>query len=176
MLPLKPFPLLGILLLDFFLSTASALPLEPQLIPSLPATKLGDDQYLSCPGPLPLPPYPGAPIFMTANFARSGILFPASLSYTDEWGIREYIFTREGLCSRAGCQCISNVVVSNNFEYIFFSKPLHDWYAPTCVNTCRCTSSPWLALKPVGSSAGSRNVSLELATRPGEASTNTSIA
>lgn len=175
MLPLKPFPLLGILLHDFFSSTASALPLESHLIPSLPSNKLENDQYLSCPGPLPPPPYPQAPIFMTAVHDRPGIPSPASLSYTDEWGVREYIFTREGLCSRAGCKCIFDTVVSNNFEYVFFSRTIHDWYAPMCVSTCTCTSEPGLARKPVSSSAGSRNVSLELVTSPGEASMNTSI-
>lgn len=64
-----------------------------------------------------------------------------SLRYNDRWTRTvEVILEREGLCSRAGCECIGGGLVCNNFEYPYFDAMIYAWYAPMCYSTCRCQS------------------------------------
>ncbi|KAF6225635.1 hypothetical protein HO133_009635 [Letharia lupina] len=109
MLRLNSLSLLGILLHHHFFSSTSALPLETHRQLSLTLSKR-TVEFLDCPGPLPLPPYPEAPIFMKATHIDVESQAPTALTYTDRWGEQEYIFAREGLCSRAGCKCVSGFV------------------------------------------------------------------
>ena len=94
-------------------------------------------QPLVCKGGLPSAPYPGPPIFMFGHIDPISHLV-ASLEYFDLEIGREFIITREGLCSRAGCKCTQWGLVCNNFEYEYFNPTIHFYYRPLCLSTCGC--------------------------------------
>lgn len=164
MLPVTLSSLLGIFFYLHIFPSISAVPLETQRVPSstlskrsnrqvghhlsptccsptLPTHVESQDQVLVCPGPLPLPPYPQAPIYMKAARIDPETQSPTALIYTDAWGEEEHVFAREGLCTRAGCECIYGALVCNNFEYLFFSRVLYNWSATGCMSTCTCKGS-----------------------------------
>lgn len=110
---------------------------------------------------------------MKAVHIKAGTQAPTALTYTDAWGVKEYIFAREGLCSRAGCQCISGSIVCNNFEYVYFSRVIYNWYAGDCSSTCTCELEPSPASQSVSLSRGGKNVSVSLIESPGSGIVNT---
>ena len=61
-----------------------------------------------------------------------------SLGYTDIWGEREYLYTMTDLCDRAGCHCVGNEVVCDNWEYRLFMPDLHSAYLAQCLQRCEC--------------------------------------
>lgn len=66
-------------------------------------------------------------------------LIVKSLRYFEPWThTTEVILEREGLCSRAGCQCIAQGAVCNNFDDPYFEGLIHAWYAPSCYKECGC--------------------------------------
>lgn len=87
---------------------------------------------------------------------------PTVLTYTDSWGEQEYIFAREGLCSRAGCKCVFGILVCNNFEYVFFSRVVYNWYANACLDTCTCRIVRASAPQSIGLGGGGKNVSVNV--------------
>lgn len=95
-------------------------------------------QYLDCPGGLPTPPYPEAPIFMRGMMDPKTHLVKFLLYHDQLLGL-EYVLNREDLCSRAACKCIyDGNIACNNFEFEYFNRYVHHWYAPSCGATCRC--------------------------------------
>ncbi|KAF6239684.1 hypothetical protein HO173_002230 [Letharia columbiana] len=171
MLRLNSLSLLGILLHHYFFSSTSALPLETHRQLSLTLSKR-TVEFLDCPGPLPLPPYPEAPIFMKATHIDVESQAPTALTYTDRWGEQEYIFEREGLCSRAGCKCVSGSIVCNNFGYLFFSRVLHSWYSADCLATCSCSFVDPHNPPSVSLTGGGKNVSVDLIASLGSGTVN----
>lgn len=62
----------------------------------------------------------------------------ASLTYYDNELGKEYILTKEGLCSRVGCKCTQWGPVCNNFEYEYFNTYIHHFYRSFCLESCGC--------------------------------------
>ncbi|KAL9003913.1 MAG: hypothetical protein Q9188_003251 [Gyalolechia gomerana] len=61
-----------------------------------------------------------------------------SLVYTDSWGETQYILEMEGLCSRAGCQCIAGGVTCANFHDPFFERSIFRHFYTLCRAGCTC--------------------------------------
>ena len=125
-------------------------------------------QVLFCKGGLPSAPYPGKPIFMASHSDPISHLV-TSLEYFDDEIGEEYIITREGLCTRAGCKCTQWGLVCNNFEYAYFNPTIHFYYRPLCMSSCVCmevipTSTPTITIEatlsaPTYTNHGVANVS-----------------
>ena len=98
-------------------------------------------KLMECPDPLPLPPYPGAPIYMQGYFDTITHMTRFLLYHDPDLGT-EYILGRTDLCSRAACKCTQWGVVCNNFDYVYFVKEINFWYRPLCLSTCRCKHDP----------------------------------
>lgn len=173
MLSVKSLSSIGILLHHHFFLTTSALPLETQRTPPPTLSKRADFEYLVCPGNLPLPPYPQAPVFMKAAHIDVETQAPTALTYTDMWGEQEYIFAREGLCSRAGCRCSSGSVVCDNLDDIYFSRVLYNWYATDCFATCTCELVRSPTPQIIDLTGEGKNVSVNVIERPGGRNVNT---
>lgn len=87
-------------------------------------------------------------------------LIVKTLRYLDRWThTTEVILEREGLCSRAGCQCIAAALVCNNFDYPYFDSLISAWYAPSCYANCGCRHE---RLPAVSRENGTVNVGLNI--------------
>ncbi len=65
-----------------------------------------------------------------------------SIQYLDRWGQAEYIDDMEGLCDRAGCQCVGPGIECNNVEGLFYEPILAVEYAEQYFHTCHCLAIP----------------------------------
>ena len=65
-----------------------------------------------------------------------------SIQYIDLWGEVEYIHDVEGLCDRAGCQCVGPVIECNHVEGLFYEPAIAAEYAELCFHTCHCLAIP----------------------------------
>ena len=72
--------------------------------------------------------------------ARDGTV--ESIQYIDQWGGFEYIDDVEGLCDRAGCQCVGSALECNNVEGLFYEPAIAAEYAERCFHTCECLAIP----------------------------------
>ncbi len=63
--------------------------------------------------------------------ARDGTV--VSIQYLDRWGQAEYIDDMEGLCDRAGCQCVGPGIECNSVAS--FSSRIREKH---CFHTCQC--------------------------------------
>ena len=70
------------------------------------------------------------------DLAKDGTV--ESIQYIDQWGQVEYIYDVEGLCDRAGCQCVGPVVNCNKIDALFFQPAIAAEYAEHCFHTCEC--------------------------------------
>ena len=61
-----------------------------------------------------------------------------SIQYIDRWGQVEYIEDMEGLCDRAGCQCVGPQIECNKVEGLFYEPAIAAEYAEICFHTCQC--------------------------------------
>lgn len=68
--------------------------------------------------------------------AQDGIV--ESIQYIDQGGQVEYIEDMEGLCDRAGCQCIGPGIECNNVQGLFYEPAIAAVYAERCFHTCQC--------------------------------------
>lgn len=76
-------------------------------------------------------------IFMQPwNVAKDGT--EESIQYIDQWGQVEYIEDVEGLCDRAGCQWVGQVINCNKIESLFYEPAIAAEYAERCFHTCEC--------------------------------------
>lgn len=91
---------------------------------------------MKCPGPLPEAPYP-AGIAMVAYRDWKGSI--TALSFFDQWQLVEYIWDREDLCARAGCDCSSSVPTCNNLQHFYFDQRISSFYSAQCIRICRCS-------------------------------------
>ena len=78
--------------------------------------------------------------------AKDGIV--ESIRYIDQWGQVEYIEDVEGLCDRAGCQCVGPGIECNHVEGIFYEPAIAAEYAGRCFHTCQCLAIPDTASVP----------------------------
>lgn len=72
----------------------------------------------------------------TWDVAKDGTV--ESIQYIDQWGQVEYIDDVEGLCDRAGCQCVGPVINCNKIESLFYEPVIAAEYAELCFQTCEC--------------------------------------
>ena len=70
------------------------------------------------------------------NVAKDGT--EESIQYIDQWGQVEYIEDVEGLCDRAGCQWVGQVINCNKIESLFYEPAIAAEYAERCFHTCDC--------------------------------------
>ena len=66
---------------------------------------------------------------------RDGIA--ESIQYVDQWGQVEYIDDLEGLCDRAGCQCVGPVINCNQVQSLLYEPAIAAAYAEQCFHTCQ---------------------------------------
>ena len=69
------------------------------------------------------------------DVAKDGI---ASIQYIYQWSQVECIDDVEGLCDRAGCQCVGPVINCNKMESLFYEPVIVAEYAELCFQTCEC--------------------------------------
>ena len=65
-----------------------------------------------------------------------------SIQYIDQWGEVQYINDLEGLCDRAGCQCIGPVINCNQVQSLLYEPAIAAAYAEQCFHTCQCLAIP----------------------------------
>ena len=65
-----------------------------------------------------------------------------TIRYIDQWGQPEYIYDVEGLCDRAGCQCVGPSIECNNVQGLFYEPAIAAKYAERCFHTCQCLAIP----------------------------------
>lgn len=61
-----------------------------------------------------------------------------ALSFFDQWRLVEYIWDKDELCARAGCDCSTPVATCNNMQHFYFDQRISSFYAAQCIRTCRC--------------------------------------
>lgn len=74
------------------------------------------------------------------DVAKDGIV--KSIQYIDQWGQVEYIKDMEGLCDRAGCQCVGSVINCNKVESLFYEPVIVAENVERCFHMCECLAMP----------------------------------